>query len=267
MRWAALETRPYLRRDERLFVGGTTSIVADTFRSLVVASLYEAEYHPHQVSVRLAALGLTTVGLLVSLFLSRRRGQAVSAAPLVVLAVITIIAAQVMLLHRLTGTPYPTSRTALFLLPLLLLLPMLLADAGSASGRRSARLATGLMLLAALASSGHCFRVANVTRTFDWTRDQSTPEMLRFVAEADTFSPVIPGTVRIGVEWMFYPVAEYYAERQSTSERRYDVVVLPGDGFPVDVTYARSSSAELRNGTILRHYPESSAVLRAISVC
>jgi hypothetical protein len=254
-----------LHRDGQLFFGGTTGIIVDAFGSLVVGSLYGAEYGRLQVSAGLGALGLMAVGSLASLLLSRRRGQrAVSGALLVVTALIAVIAAEFTLLHWLTATPYPTGRTAIFLLPLLLLLPTLLAEAVSAFGRRSARLATALLLLAALASSWHWAQVANVTRTLDWARDQSTPAMLRFVAQTDTFSPVVPGTVRIGVDWMFYPVVQYYAEQQSTSGIRYEAIVLPGDGFPVDVTYTRSQS-EFGDGTVIRRYAESDAVLRVRS--
>jgi hypothetical protein len=256
-----------LQRDGQLFFGGTTGLIVDTFGSLVIGSLYGAQYDPRQVGVGLGALGLMAAGLLASLLAFRRPGQqAASAAPVIVLALIAVVMAEVALLYWLAGTPYPTRRTAVFLLPLLLLLPTLLADVVSAFGPRSARLATGLLLIAALASSWHLARVANLTSTLDWSRDQSTPAMLRLVAETThRFSSVVPGSVRIGVDWMFYPAAQYYAERQSTAELRYEVIVLPGDGFPVDVTYTRSRS-EFQNGTVIGQFPESDAVLRAMSI-
>jgi len=81
--------------------------------------------------------------------------------------------------------------------------------------------------------------------------------MLNLVAQTNSR----PGVIRIGVDWMYYPVARYYADRLSSSVHQYKVVVLPGDGLPFDFVYARPDS-DMAQGAILRSFPAGNAVLR-----
>ena len=59
---------------------------------------------------------------------------------------------------------------------------------------------------------------------------------------------------------MFYPVVRYYADRRPDGATRYDVVVLPGDGLPYDVVYARRNAGP-GDGVLVQEYPESDAAL------
>lgn len=63
---------------------------------------------------------------------------------------------------------------------------------------------------------------------------------------------------------MFYPVARYYADRRSNDVTRYDIVVPPGDGRPLDFTYAISAEVGGR-GDLVRSYPDSGASLRRVN--
>ena len=249
-----------LQRNGQLFFGGVSGLVADTFGSLVAGTAYGAAYHPAQARLALLDFGAAVVGLLIILLVggrARRDGAFRSAAT--VLAVITFVAVQSSIQHWLFGTPYPIGRTALYLLPLLLMFVLFFADALATLGRWSRAIATAVMLILALGSAWNGVRAANMSRTLDWPADTSTPEMLGVVAE-NAEATVVTGVVCVGVDWMFYPVARYYADRRSSAETRYDIVVLPGDGLPFDFVYAAPSS-EAAQSTVLRRFPASDAVL------
>ena len=83
--------------------------------------------------------------------------------------------------------------------------------------------------------------------------------MLDAVATLTPAGPTTP-VIRVGVEWMFYPVARYYADRRPDGAIRYDVFVLPGDGLPSNAIYARQN-APPGDGVLVQEYPESGSAL------
>jgi hypothetical protein len=137
---------------------------------------------------------------------------------------------------------------------------LLFADALASLGRATRAGVTAVMLLLAVAATGHAMNTFNVWRTFDWQVDAATPTMLESVIRDVHEGEAAPAVVRIGVEWMYLPVAQYYAERFSTQATRYDVHVVPGDEPLPDYMYVRQSSP-LGRGAALQRFPESGAVL------
>jgi hypothetical protein len=173
-------------------------------------------------------------------------------------AIVALIAGQVVAQHAILGTPYLTGRTALFLLPLLACLVMTLADAVARAGLVPRVAATSLMLLLAALAVGHGVTVANTVRTLDWPGDAATPAMIEAVARA-VGEGTPPDDVRLGVEWMFYPVARYYAARQP-GPPRLTVEVVPGEGPPPEFVYAPQGS-RLASGALVRVFAASRAAL------
>ena len=236
-----------LRRDGQLFFGGTEGLAVDTVGSLIAGSSYSG-LPPAWLAVTAAVVALIVLALPVA---GRFRDAAIVA------AVIGLVVLQVALQHALADVPFPVGRTAVYLVPLFVLVVSLNADAVAAAGERARKVATITMLVLAGASALNLARVFNVTYTADWRHDASTPAMLDRIARDQTPPPAV---VRIGVEWMFYPVARYYAERMSTPATRYDVLVLPGDGRPLDFMYA-PDGASLGRVTVVEPFPLSGATL------
>jgi hypothetical protein len=250
-----------LRRNSELYFGGTAGLLPDTFASLVHGTAYGALYHPDQTGLALIALGvIATACPLVLLLVRRARVDRVFLAPTMVLGVVALVALQVRVQHQVLGTPYLTGRTAILLLPLMLSFLLLFADALASLGRVTRAGVTAVMLLLAVAATGHATNTFNVWRTFDWQDDAATPTMLESVIRDVHEGEAGPAVVRIGVEWMYLPVAQYYAERFSTQATRYDVHVVPGDEPLPDYMYVRQSSP-LGQGAALQRFPESGAVL------
>ena len=245
-----------LQRDGQLFFGGTTGLAHDTLGSLVSGTLYRANAEPALTLLAFVGFALVAASLPAVIWL-RPAARAMFVPAAAALAVVAIVLTQVAVQHRLIGTPYPMGRTAIYLLPLGLVFLVLAADALAMLSRAARRLATGVMLLLAIASAWNGVRVANVSHTLDWNHDRATPGMLDTVARTNQRS----GVIRVGVDWPFYPVARYYADRLATDSTRFEVVVLPGDGLPFDFVYA-GADAEVGAGSVLQTFPETGTVLR-----
>jgi hypothetical protein len=241
-----------------LFFGGTSGLVPDMFGTLVAGSFYGGTYYAAQVPLALSALGVCLLAPPVLFALSARaRREPVLRRPAVVLAVVCVAALQAALQHRLFGTPYPFQRTALFLLPLLLLYVVLLADALATFGRVAMVSVSTVLVLLAAGSAWHFLTVANVTHALDWPSDGSTEELFRLLERRPASERRQVDLTRVGVEWQHYPVARYYAARASmTGATRYDVTVLPGDGRPLDYVYANAAS-DFRKATRVQQFPAS----------
>jgi len=245
-----------LQRDGQLFFGGTTGLAHDTLGSLVSGTLYQTGAQPALTLLALVGFALVAAALPAAVWL-RPAVRATFVPATAVLAVIAIVLTQVAIQHRVLGTPYPMARTAIYLLPLSLVFLVLAADALATLGRVAGRLLTAVMVLLAIASAWNGVRAANLSRTLDWTHDATTPAMLEVMARTDPRA----GVIRVGVDWLYYPVARYYADRLSTEATRYEVVVLPGDGLPFDFVYVDAGS-ETPPGALVQAFPESGSVLR-----
>jgi hypothetical protein len=236
-----------LRRDGQLFFGGKEGLAVDTVGSLIAGTAYSA---PPGAWIASAAAAVALIVIALPL-VSRSKDAAI------VSAVIGLVVFQLVLQHALFDVPFPIGRTGVYLLPLFVLAASLNADAIAAAGGRARRAAMITMFAIAGVGALNAARLANVTHTADWRHDASTPAMLDRVRR-DLTPP--PAVVRIGVDWMFYPVARYYAERMSTPAARYDVLVLPGDGRPLDYIYL-PDGADLGPAAAVERFPLSGTTL------
>lgn len=223
-----------LRRDAQLYFGGTTGLVTDTFGSLLDKTAYGAVYTSHQLAGAFAGLALLVAALLATwAAVARHRGSLRGAFAL--LALIVLVTALVSAQHLLVGTPWLTGRTALFLIPLISTFIVVAADGMARIGPRAHAIVAPLLVLLAVAAAWNTVSAANVSRTLDWPDDGATPAMLNEVASR--VDRTAPRTVRIGVQWMFYPAARYYAARMSDERTTYVVEVIPVEGPAPDFVY------------------------------
>jgi hypothetical protein len=248
-----------LRRNNQLYFGGTSGLVTDTFGSIVAGLVYTVQGWPGQGQWALSGLTAGGAALLAACLLGARVRRAL-VAPSAVASVIAIVAAQTSLQHAVLGTPYLMARTSLFLLPLLVVYAVVLADALAAWGPRSRVVVTSAVVLLAAGSAWHAVAVANVSRSRDVPADAATPQMLRTVAAEVAASRRNPPVIRVGVEWMYAPVARYYAARQSNPVTRYDVHVVPAEEPEADFVYC-SEGSPLGRGEAVRAFPQTQAVL------
>lgn len=252
-----------LRRNVQLYFGGNLGLLPDTFGSLARGWLRDADYWARQESFLIAVLLLPA--LVLPPLVVVRPSLRVRAAPAIGLwALFTLVVVQVLVQRHGFGTPYLMGRTALFLMPVVAALALLVADLVAAAGPRRARMSSAGAAIVATVAVAHAVATADVTRTFDWPRDAETPAMLAHVADATASTRPRPGVVRIGVEWIFYPAARYYAALQSTPVTRYDIVVVPTVAQDLDYVYTERGSS-WASGELVTEFPTAGAELRRVT--
>ena len=256
---AALAGSPLylLKRNGELYYGGESGLVQDTFHSLIEGSFYGQTYFANQADLVFAAVLATVVVFAIACGLSYRRGVWQRMLPsAVLLSIMAIVSAIVLAQRMLFGTPYLLGRTALFYIPLYLLFVAFTADALAGLGRPWRFAVTITLALAVSLSLYHVRASANVTSTLDWPRDAATRTMLANLAAIA--SPAIrpDSRVSLGVDWPFYPVAEFYARRAAIP---IDVHVLPRPGG-TDFLYLEDTHGD-RSVEVLRRYRLARSVL------
>jgi hypothetical protein len=246
-----------LRRNGELYYGGESGLVQDTFRSVIDGSFYGRSYHPDQVQIVLAVMVATVAVFGVSCGLSYRRGTSHRILPAALLLAIIAIVSMVVVAQRLLfGTPYLLGRTALFFIPVFLLFAAFTVDTIAVLGRVG-RVAGTTVLFAAVALSVYHFgQTANVTYTLDWPRDAATKTMVADVVALASPTAAPDSPVLLGVEWPFYPVAEFYSRRAATP---IDVHVLPRRGG-TDLMYLADTHGE-GSVEVIRRYPLARSML------
>ena len=246
-----------LKRNGELYYGGERGLIQDTFHSLIDGSFYGQIYFANQTDLVFAAVLATVVVFAAACALGYRRGWWPRMLPGAMLLAIMAIVSTVVLVQRLIfGTPHLLGRTALFFIPLYVLFLAFAADAIAAFGRPWRFAATIVLATAVSLSVYHVGRTANVTHTLDWPRDAATRMMMADVVALAAPTPPQGSPVSLGVEWPFYPVAEFYARRAGIP---IDVHVLPRrDG--TDFLYLEDAHHDA-SVKILRRYSLARSVL------
>ena len=200
--------------------------------------MYGTTYAPNQSHVVSAVLLLITAAAILGVVVQARRpvrpqpGLA-TVLTLTVVAVVVQLAEQVLL-----GTPSLIGRTALFYIPLVLLLTALSFDAVASLGRVLRAIAVATMVVGAAAAVAHFANTANVTHTRDWQGDASTRLMIEDLEQAA--GRPAGSRVRLAVYPFFYPVTRLMRERvlsPSTSRS------FPRAGAPLPLPARRQSGA------------------------
>jgi hypothetical protein len=259
--WVAAFAGPplyLLRRNGELYFGGTHGLFHDTFSSIIENSFYGKTYSAAQTSLVFAAVAATILAFCLLLAASYRRRTLSTVAPAAaILAVILIaslsIVAQGVLLH----TVYLVGRTALFFIPLYVLFFVLLCEAVACSGAAAKAVALTVLATAVTLSTVHFVTTANVSHTLDWLNDASTKIMMQDVGLLVAAERGAGSRAVLAVDWVYRPVAIYYARRTTTAS--IDVVGMPPPGS-ADFFYL-----EARNGrpamAIVRRYSRAGSLL------
>jgi hypothetical protein len=248
-----------LRRDGQLYFGGDIGLVSDTFGSVISNSFYGVVYHQQQIDIVLAVVASTVLlfGAVVAGALKHGRGSAM-ATPGVLFGVLALASVATVVQHVALGTPYLRDRTALFFIPSYVLFLGFLCDRLSVVHRRLRAVAAAGLGVLGILSAWHLATTANVTRVFDWPRDADSRQMLADLQRVERERG--GGTdVVLGVDWIFYPVARFYAERGHPSDVRVEVDVVPSERA-VDYLYLMSGDP-VAEGRELADYPRAGAVL------
>lgn len=252
-----------LQQREQFYFGGKDNFVNDTIKSLIRSSLYFREYHNKSDDLILVGVIITIV-LSVVLFLYQSLRQTRLTIPAVILMILLVSVIIVVLQHSILDVPFPMERTALFYIPLFLLVLVYcsreIVEVAGLVGRVTI---TPLLLLFYVALSAHFIMTANFTRTFAWPYDASTKAMMMELSREHSALDNNDRQMSIGINWLFEPTINYYrisrdlkwlqpATRAGVLSEHYDYYYVFED---------EREKIDRVGASILKHYPASQTIL------
>jgi hypothetical protein len=203
-----------LRAEKALYLGGEIGFWSDTVGSLVESTLYAQPYALSALGPLAAAAAAALAASIGIVLAGSARGARSSSreAALAMLGILVVCIVASQLQHQLLGTKFLIDRTALFLVPVFVLLVVFCCDAlgDSPSLRRVGNIAaTVFATLAAL----HTALSLNTSHTLTWAYDADTKQMLN---DLDTIVAEEPDPTRplsLGAEWLHQPAVDFYRDR------------------------------------------------------
>jgi hypothetical protein len=249
-----------MKKSDALYYGGRTGFIKDTVGSLISNSFYGIRYAARQETAALTFIMGTIVVFLLLLGWGslRKKNLTNHLEAFSMLAVMAIITLLVIAQRAVFGNPYLMGRTAVFFIPLYsLFLLFFLRDLGRLGG--AWRPAAYVLLAAVVALSVyHGIRSANVTHTLDWNYDADTKQMIDDVNSLRAEDPAERPSLRLGVDWLFWPSSEYYRRRDRLSW--LDISMLP-TARRCDLYYLPRDIPRIGSRVIVKSYPRTGNVL------
>jgi len=246
-----------MKKSGALYYGGRTGFIKDTVGSLISNSFYGIRYAARQETAALTfIIGTIALFLLMLGWWSLRRKKLTSRLEaLSMLAVMAIIALLVLAQRAVFGNPFLMGRTAVFFIPLYsLFLLFFLRCLGGAW-----RPAAYVFLAAVVALSVYQgIRSANLTHTLDWSYDANTKQMVKDIVSLRAEDPVLRPSIRLGVDWLFWPSSEYY--RRTDRLSWLDISMLP-TARHCDLFYVPRDIPRIGTGVIVKSYPLTGTIL------
>ncbi len=246
-----------------LYWGGKTGFIRDTVFSLINNSFYGNLYFRGQEKVAFLLIGLFFAVFLVSLFIHVRRKTLAKIRPaLFLLATLIFVTSSTILQRVLLRNPYLMGRTALFLIPVLILLFLFLVHD---LGRGKAGMKIVSLLFLALTTAlfvVHFAGRANTAITVEWRSDADTKSLINdlkaiYDQEADR-----PLKIDLGITDIYFPSLQYYLRR--TNSTWLDIRTAP-PFQDNDIYYLQDSLESTRRilprMILLKTYPWSGNVL------
>lgn len=201
-----------LRASGNLYYGDQTGFLRNTLLGSVKALLYGRHYGK-VLTVGCAALAVAIAVAGLVLAAVGRRGKAGAAARegSAVLAVLWFAALASLAEHAVFGTPYPTGRTALGLMIVLLLV---ISQTFVALPRfvplRVAQALHGTLAALALAHGVYCF---NLTASFTWRTDADVKPAMALLCSYHSHDMATDEPATLGIPWEYEPAVNYYRLR------------------------------------------------------
>jgi hypothetical protein len=201
-----------MQQGHELYFGGANGFWMDTVPSLIAASRY-GSFFCMDVSVYVHVLIAATIALALVVAMPCLRHPDKAKVPAIFLLMVVFAAAvSTVVQHRLFGAMFLMERTAIFFIPLYVLLLVALADI--LAGLRPVLLryvVVAVLCVSALGAFAHMISLRDLKTCYTWSYDANAKDMIRdLVKEHAERSEMDPSHVRLGVNWVFEPSANYY---------------------------------------------------------
>jgi hypothetical protein len=251
-----------LTRKKELYFGGTSGFWEDTVTSLITATLYGKNYFNGNIIFAAKLLIVTTLAgtILIILYkLIKRSALKIEDNYLFfITASLLLCSTIIILMHALFDVKYVIERTALFFVPLwMILLLILWAQARRIQKEIARRALNSLFCFLTIIMAFHFFNTANITHYHIWKYDASTKEMMDHIIELNEGNALYSNSIRIGADWLFEPGINFYRAQHKLGWLAQTTRVSPDDNFDYYYLFINPANKELierRNLKVIKKF-------------
>jgi len=207
-----------LKKSGELFWGGQTGFIRDTMFSLINNSFYGNLYLLRQEWVVFFFTCLVLLAFLVLLIVHARKRTLAEALPgFSIFSILILTSISTLLQRAILDNLYLIGRTALFFIPLFMLLALFWLE--YISRRTAATKIISICLLAALTilSVLHFSMRASTAMTVEWRSDADTKSMLKDLKTMREKDPGDHPKIVLGINDTFFPSMQYYLKRGNST--------------------------------------------------
>jgi hypothetical protein len=201
-----------------LIHGRMKGFIPDTVFPLIHNSFYGASYFPRQEQAVFLFIILSILGSFIALFVLGRKKSFTEVLPLVaLLGILSFSSASTILQNILLATPYLLGRTAVFFIPLYLLLLIFLIQSLHRGKAALKVMAVTILVAVTALSVYHFYRTARTDMTMEWRTDAETKSLLGLLKELKEKDFAGRPSISLGVYGNAFPTLQYYLRRQKTA--------------------------------------------------
>lgn len=251
-------------RDE-LYVGGLQGLWGDTFKSLMNVSVYGNPIPNGLTQWLLILCALIFLLVLAAIITARIRNKNFtnSHLPLTYCTRIFILCIlSLSISHQVLGFKYPVERTAIYFIPLFLLMLIYFQNWLISLKIKGIRVLSRSVFMMNILLVFHFMRCMNFTHFYSCTYDADTKTMMQDLKEIYSGKTLPQDSVRLGVTWLFEPSVNYYILKDNISWLKWVVRTGADDYFDYYYLTAEDSGIINKYGLkALNKYSTSKATL------
>lgn len=207
-----------LKKSGELLPGGQTGFIRDTVFSLINNSFYGNLYFRRQEWAVFSFICLILLASLVLFIVHARKRTLAEVLPgFSIFSILILTSISTLLQRALLDNLYLIGRTALFFIPLFMLLAIFLLQ--YLSRRTTAMEIISICLLAALTLLfvTHFSMRASTAMTVEWRSDADTKSMLKDLRAMKEKDPADHPKIVLGISDIFFPSMQYYLKRGNST--------------------------------------------------
>jgi len=202
---------------KELYYGGTEGFWKDTVTSLITVVMYGKSYATAEVFFIIKGfivlMMLVVAIFLISRWIKKKTINHVESALAIVFTLLVLCAIIIISQWMMLKTRFVIGRTAIFFLPLFLLLIVIWWQICSDHCQRVLKWSGHVMgLCIVVAMIAHMAQCLNVQYYYEWEYDASTKEAMEYLIERESGKELPPLSKTLGVNWIFEPSANFYKE-------------------------------------------------------
>ncbi len=252
----------FLKKAGLLYAGGNTGFFTDTVLSLIKASLYNEIYSSVISYLPLVLISLIfTVGLGLIIFIYKEKSKLEIKNVLYIFSILILLFILSQIQHLIFKTPFVTDRTALYFIPFVMLLLVLICKTLFSTIKENYKLylqATCLTLMFCLCIN--FLLSANFSYTYVWTYDSDTKNIVEDIGLIHQATPQT--SLRVWNNWKLEPSINFLKHTQNIAWLQWAYRVPPTDSYNVYVLLPEDYSLlQAYSLQVVKKYKNSEVIL------